>query len=55
MPSGAGSAMATNLPLPDEQPIAIMRYGNKRAVITTEIEMHQREIERLRSVLELAT
>jgi len=45
--------MATKLP--DEQPIAIMRYGNKRAVITAEIEMHQREIERLRSVLELAT
>jgi hypothetical protein len=40
--------MQTKIPLPDEQPIAVNALRNRRASITGQIEMHQREIERLR-------
>jgi hypothetical protein len=39
------------LPLPDEQPIAVNALRNMRARIAGEIEMHSREIDRLRSAL----
>lgn len=39
------------LPLPDEQPIAVNALRNKRAAITGEIAMHDREIDRLRADL----
>src|SRR3954470_21050335 len=39
------------LPLPDEQPIAVNALRTKRAQITGEIEMHSREIDRLRAEL----
>jgi hypothetical protein len=39
------------LPLPDEQPIAVNALRNMRARIAGEIEMHGREIDRLRSEL----
>src|SRR5438105_7326953 len=42
------AAMQAKIPLPDDQPIAINALRNRRAVITGQIEMHQREIERLR-------
>jgi hypothetical protein len=40
--------MQPKIPLPDEQPIAVNALRNKRASLTGQIEMHQREIERLR-------
>src|SRR5215212_7401671 len=39
------------LPLPDEQPIAINALRNMRSRIAAEIEMHSREIDRLRAEL----
>src|SRR4051794_17978553 len=39
------------LPLPDEQPIAVNALRTMRARITGEIEMHSREIDRLRAEL----
>jgi hypothetical protein len=39
------------LPLPDEQPVAVNALRNKRAAIAGEIEMHSREIDRLRAEL----
>jgi hypothetical protein len=39
------------LPLPDEQPIAVNALRNMRARIAGEIEMHNREIDRLRAEL----
>lgn len=39
------------LPLPDEQPIAVNALRNKRAQLAGEIEMHSREIDRLRAEL----
>ena len=39
------------LPLPDEQPIAVSALRNMRSKIAGEIEMHSREIDRLRSEL----
>jgi hypothetical protein len=39
------------LPLPDEQPVAVNALRNKRAAIAGEIEMHSREIDRLRGEL----
>jgi hypothetical protein len=39
------------LPLPDEQPVAVNALRNKRASITGEIAMHEREIDRLRADL----
>ncbi|MFL5251427.1 MAG: hypothetical protein ACJ8AI_00760 [Rhodopila sp.] len=39
------------LPLPDEQPIAVNALRNMRARIAGEIEMHSREIDRLRAEL----
>jgi hypothetical protein len=41
----------TKLPLPDEQPIAVNALRNKRAELAGLIAMHEREIDRLRSVL----
>jgi hypothetical protein len=37
------------LPLPDEQPVAVNALRNKRSRLAGEIEMHSREIDRLRS------
>src|SRR5215212_7069610 len=39
------------LPLPDEQPIAVSALRNMRSRIAGEIEMHSREIDRLRAEL----
>ena len=39
------------LPLPDEQPIAVNALRNMRSRIAGEIEMHSREIDRLRAEL----
>ncbi len=39
------------LPLPDEQPIAVNALRNMRAKIADEIEMHSRELDRLRATL----
>jgi hypothetical protein len=39
------------LPLPDEQPIAVNALRNMRAKIAGEIEMHSRELDRLRATL----
>jgi len=39
------------LPLPDEQPIAVNALRTMRAKLAGEIEMHVREIDRLRSAL----
>src|SRR4051812_3279109 len=39
------------LPSPNEQPIAVNALRTKRAQITGEIEMHSREIDRLRAEL----
>src|SRR5690242_8099927 len=39
------------LPLPDEQPIAVAALRNMRSRIAGEIEMHSREIDRLRAEL----
>jgi hypothetical protein len=39
------------LPLPDEQPVAVNALRNKRTAIAGEIEMHSREIDRLRREL----
>lgn len=39
------------LPLPDEQPIAVNALRTKRAQITGQIAMYEREIDRLRSEL----
>jgi hypothetical protein len=43
--------MQGKIPLPDEQPIAVNAIRNKRAAITGEIAMHEREIDRLRADL----
>jgi hypothetical protein len=43
--------MAARLPLPDEQPNAVNALRNMRSKIAGEIEMHSREIDRLRSEL----
>ena len=43
--------MQGKIPLPDEQPIAVTALRNKRAAITGEIAMHEREIDRLRADL----
>src|SRR5437016_5485949 len=37
------------LPLPDDQPVAVNALRNKRAAMAGEIEMHSREIDRLRA------
>ena len=42
---------ARTLPLPDEQPVAVNALRNMRARIAGEIEMHSREIDRLRAEL----
>ena len=39
------------LPLPDEQPVAVNALRNMRSRIAGEIEMHSREIDRLRAEL----
>ena len=39
------------LPLPDEQPIAVNALRRMRAKISGEIEMHSRELDRLRATL----
>jgi hypothetical protein len=39
------------LPLPNEQPVAVNALRNKRSAIAGEIEMHSREIDRLRGEL----
>jgi hypothetical protein len=39
------------LPLPDEQPVAVNALRNKRSAIAGMIEVHQREIDRLRGDL----
>ena len=39
------------LPLPDEQPVAVNALRNKRAAITGQIAMYERETERLRAEL----
>jgi hypothetical protein len=39
------------LPLPDEQPVAVNALRNKRAQLAGEIEMHSREVNRLRGEL----
>src|SRR5580658_2128412 len=39
------------LPLPEEQPVAVNALRNMRSRIAGEIEMHSREIDRLRSEL----
>jgi predicted metal-dependent HD superfamily phosphohydrolase len=41
----------TNLPLPDEQPITVSALRRMRAKIAGEIEMHSREVDRLRATL----
>ena len=41
----------TNLPLPDEQPITVSALRRLRAKIAGEIEMHSREVDRLRATL----
>ena len=55
---GARRSLAENggmpklpLPLPDEQPVAVNALRNKRSAIAGEIEMHSREIDRLRGEL----
>lgn len=40
---------ATKLPLPDEQPVAVNALRIRRARAAGEIEMHNREIDRLRT------
>src|SRR5579863_3078671 len=39
------------LPLPDEQPVAVNALRNKRAEITGQIAMYEREVDRLRAEL----
>jgi hypothetical protein len=39
------------LPLPDNQPVAVSALRNKRSQLAGEIEMHSREIDRLRGEL----
>jgi hypothetical protein len=39
------------LPLPDEQPVAVNALRTKRAEITGQIAMHEREVDRLRAEL----
>lgn len=41
--------MPDKLPLPNEQPVAVNALRNKRSRLAGEIEMHSREIDRLRS------
>src|ERR1700730_7575623 len=43
--------MQPKIPLPDEQPIPVNALRNKRAAIAGQIEMHQRDIDRLRGDL----
>ena len=43
--------MQSKIPLPDEQPIEVNALRNMRARIAGEIEMHSREIDRLRAEL----
>jgi hypothetical protein len=43
--------MQTKIPLPDEQPITVNALRNMRARITGQIQMHNREIGRLRAEL----
>jgi hypothetical protein len=43
--------MATIPPLPDTQPVAVNALRNKRAEIVGDIDMHMREIDRLRAEL----
>src|ERR1051325_6372720 len=48
MPHNSGM---TKLPLPDEQPNTVNALRNMRAKLAGEIEIHSREIDRLRSAL----
>jgi hypothetical protein len=41
----------TKLPLPDEQPITVSALRRMRARVAGEIEMHSREVDRLRATL----
>jgi hypothetical protein len=43
--------MKDKIPLPEEQPVAVNALRNMRAKIAGEIEMHSREIDRLRAEL----
>jgi hypothetical protein len=43
--------MQQKIPLPDDQPVTVNALRNKRAAITGEIAMHDREIDRLRADL----